>query len=87
LDFECVNLIWFNIVKSKRSGTVLYLFFSAPMCIAEIIKVPTSIDAGEFEENLIADLTGFIETRSVSGARISVVTEAGRQYTLAKRQT
>lgn len=76
MDFEFINTIWLNIVKRKRSGPVLYLFFSTPRpCIANIVKVPTR-DTGEVEDNLIAGLMGSIETRSVSGATYGVVTEA-----------
>ena len=79
--------MWIDVVEGKRSGTVLYLFFSAPyLCIANIIEVPTR-DTSEFEYDLIAVLLVPIETGSISGATLSVVTEACGHTTQAKRQT
>ncbi|HAX80084.1 MAG TPA: hypothetical protein DCY88_30670 [Cyanobacteria bacterium UBA11372] len=83
LDFECINTIWSNVVKSKPSRTVLYLSFSAPYrCIANIIKVPTC-DTSELEDNPIAGLIGSIKTGSVSGATAIGTSDS----TLAERQT
>jgi hypothetical protein len=80
--------MWLDIVESKRSGTVLYLFFSTPyLCIADIVEIPTR-HTGEFEYNPIAGLIGLIETGSIGGASLGVVTEASGRSTLRqKRQT
>jgi len=86
LDTDSINTIRLNIVKMVVSGTVLDLFVPAPRFIANVIKIPRSSDAPA-EVNLVAHLTGFSKTRSVKRARVDVVTETGRQYTHANRQT
>ncbi len=76
LHIECIDMPWFHIVESKRSGSVLYLFHSAPdCCIANIIEIPPG-NAGEIENNFIAGLMVSVEARPISGATLKIVTEA-----------
>jgi hypothetical protein len=56
LNFDHVNKIWLNVVESKYSRTIFYLFFTTSGRIANIEKVPIAFTPSEIEDNPIAFL-------------------------------